>query len=444
MVLGPMSAEQVRRAVVEPARLARTEVAAAWSRCCSPTWRRGHATASGRRTSRARCRCCRTRCSPPGSTAGAAPLTVADYLASGGIKDALTQSAERAYESLTPGQQRLARRLLLRLVHVADDLPPSRASVPLGELLSGIGAAATRGRRDGNGSGDATRDAGARRLHRRADDHRGHRHRAADPRRAARPPGPGCGAGSRRAPRSCGSGGGSPRARRPGRRPAGRRRRCGAAASSRSPGTGPRTRTKRAALLPLAVAFVAASVAAGTARERLERRRTTRLRSIVAVLTVLVLAVAGLTAYAFSAAAGGRHRRGDRDQGRGRRDRRTRPGRFARGRVRRRPAPRPGPVGGGAARVPPGTGSPQTPQATASLLDSAGTSSAARILDSAGPVQWVVAQPGPPAAGRGGGGWHAAAVERRRAGAPGAGRHAGARRQARTRCTRRRSARTGG
>ena len=61
-------------------------------------------------------------------------MTVADYLASGGIKDAVTQSAERAYDSLTPEQQRLARRLLLRLVHVADDLPPSRASVPLSEL----------------------------------------------------------------------------------------------------------------------------------------------------------------------------------------------------------------------------------------------------------------------------------------------------------------------
>ena len=39
VVLGPMSAGQVRRAVVEPARLARTEVAAGWSRCCWPTWR---------------------------------------------------------------------------------------------------------------------------------------------------------------------------------------------------------------------------------------------------------------------------------------------------------------------------------------------------------------------------------------------------------------------
>ena len=87
-----MTADQVRRAVIEPARLA--------------TWERSR-----------------------GGT-----LAIAGYLASGGIRDALTQTAERAYGSLTPDQQRLARRLFLRLVHVADDLPPSRATVELGEL----------------------------------------------------------------------------------------------------------------------------------------------------------------------------------------------------------------------------------------------------------------------------------------------------------------------
>jgi hypothetical protein len=61
-------------------------------------------------------------------------MTIADYLASGGIKDALTQTAERAYGSPTPDQQRLAGRLSLHLVHVADDLPPSRATVEIGEL----------------------------------------------------------------------------------------------------------------------------------------------------------------------------------------------------------------------------------------------------------------------------------------------------------------------
>jgi len=137
VVLGPMSVEQVRRAVVEPARLARTEVAAGLvevlladlapdtdvngahepgalpllSHALLTAWEHSH-----------------------GGT-----LTVADYLAGGGIREALTRSAERAYESLAPSQQLLARRLFLRLVHVADELPPSRAAVSLGELLSGFG-----------------------------------------------------------------------------------------------------------------------------------------------------------------------------------------------------------------------------------------------------------------------------------------------------------------
>ena len=99
-----MTADQVRRAVIEPARLA--------------TWERSR-----------------------GGT-----LAIAGYLASGGIRDALTQTAERAHGGLTPDQQRLARRLFLRLVHVADDLPPSRATVELGELRDwGGGAEAVLG-----------------------------------------------------------------------------------------------------------------------------------------------------------------------------------------------------------------------------------------------------------------------------------------------------------
>ncbi len=136
VLLAPMSAEQVRRAVVEPARLARTDVEdglveVVLADLAPPAAGRGaadqaHEPGTLPLLSHA------MRCAWEHSRGGT--MTVADYLASGGIKDAVTQSAERAYDSLTPEQQRLARRLLLRLVHVADDLPPSRASVPLSEL----------------------------------------------------------------------------------------------------------------------------------------------------------------------------------------------------------------------------------------------------------------------------------------------------------------------
>jgi WD40 repeat protein len=61
-------------------------------------------------------------------------LTTADYLASGRIRDAVTRTAEAAYDTLTDKEKQLARRLFLRLVHVADDAPPTRAALPLGEL----------------------------------------------------------------------------------------------------------------------------------------------------------------------------------------------------------------------------------------------------------------------------------------------------------------------
>ena len=133
VVLGPMTAGQVRDAVVRPALLARAEVdeglVALLLADLGPA-------GQGR---------------PAAHEAGALPLlshamlatwehsrggtlAVADYQASGGIRNALTQTAEQAYESLTDGQRRLARQLFLRLVHVADGVPPSRASVALGDL----------------------------------------------------------------------------------------------------------------------------------------------------------------------------------------------------------------------------------------------------------------------------------------------------------------------
>jgi len=151
VVLGPMTAEQVHRAVTEPARLARVTVedglvgllladlappsaGAAYERGALPLL--SHAMMATWERSRG------------------GMLAIADYLASGGIKDALTQTAERAYGNLSAEQQQLARRLFLRLVHVADDLPPSRATVELGELRDWGGRGAWT---DGDGRPDAER-----------------------------------------------------------------------------------------------------------------------------------------------------------------------------------------------------------------------------------------------------------------------------------------------
>ena len=72
-------------------------------------------------------------------------LTVADYRAVGGIRNAVAQTAEAAYTALEEPDKVVARRLFLHLVLVSDDAPIARGRVPLAELTgaAGTGAAGT-------------------------------------------------------------------------------------------------------------------------------------------------------------------------------------------------------------------------------------------------------------------------------------------------------------
>ncbi|MFZ2527741.1 MAG: hypothetical protein WAX14_08825 [Rhodococcus sp. (in: high G+C Gram-positive bacteria)] len=63
-------------------------------------------------------------------------LTVADYLATGGVSGAVQQSAEEVYSDLAPDQQLLARRIFLRLVNVDEDTQ-TRRRTPWNELAIG-------------------------------------------------------------------------------------------------------------------------------------------------------------------------------------------------------------------------------------------------------------------------------------------------------------------
>jgi WD40 repeat protein len=381
VVLGPMSAEQVRRAVVEPARLARTEVAAGLVEVLladlAPDTDGSGAHEPGALPMLSHALLAAWEHSHGGT------LTVADYLAGGGIKDALTRSAERAYESLAPLEQRLARPLFLRLVHVADELPPSRAAVPLGELLSGI----SLGPADGGADPERvlavfidermiTVDTGTARLTHDALLTAWPRLRAwieesAEELRIRRRISSAAQVWAETGREEAALWRGSQ------------------LAVAREWAEDP---DKRAELLPLAGGFVAASVAAGTARERLERRRTTRLRSVVAVLTVLVVAVAGLTAYAFSqrqaaTTAEGAAIKAEVDAITERNQADSREAAFVADQLRNEDPSATAQLSVAGYRL------AQTPQATASLLESTGTSSAARILDSAGIVQWVSLSP---------------------------------------------------
>ena len=123
VLVGPMTEEELRSAITEPARhagldiedglvevLLRDHDASALpllSHALLATWERSH---GGR-------------------------LTVADYRDSGGISGAVAASAEEVYAELRPEQQELARRIFTRLVHVSDAAASTRRRVPRSELL---------------------------------------------------------------------------------------------------------------------------------------------------------------------------------------------------------------------------------------------------------------------------------------------------------------------
>jgi WD40 repeat protein len=63
-------------------------------------------------------------------------MTIADYRATGGISGAIACTADAVYDGLTEPQQRVARRLLLRLVHLGDRVADTRRRVPYSEILT--------------------------------------------------------------------------------------------------------------------------------------------------------------------------------------------------------------------------------------------------------------------------------------------------------------------
>ncbi|MEV6873446.1 hypothetical protein [Amycolatopsis sp. NPDC051128] len=133
LALGPMIDDELRRAVLEPARRARVAVEDGLvdlllseltppgghreagglpllSHALYATWRHS----DGRR------------------------LTIAGYRAVGGIDGAVATTATTVYESLTEPQRILARRLFLSLVHVAPDTADTRRRVPAASLPAGV------------------------------------------------------------------------------------------------------------------------------------------------------------------------------------------------------------------------------------------------------------------------------------------------------------------
>jgi len=356
-----MTAEQVRRAIAEPARLARLDVEEGLvglllrdlappepagtqdayepgalpllSHAMLTTWERSHGS----------------------------QLTVADYLASGGIRDALTRTAEAAYGSLSAEDQQLARRLFLRLVHVADDTPPTRAAVRLGELAAWDGEirpvlgrfVSERLITVDADTAQLTHDALLTAWPRLRSWIDGGQENLLTRRRVTEAARAWQGAG-----------------------------REGAALWRGSQLAAARLwaadQDNQASLGTLAGEFVTASIAAEHEHERAERRRIRGLRRLVAALAVLVLAVAALAGVAFQQRHVATTARDDAN---------SREIALQAGQVRGQDAPLAAQLSVAAYDT------ARTPQATASLLESTGSPSAARILDSADLVQSVSLSP---------------------------------------------------
>ncbi|HEY2508205.1 MAG TPA: helix-turn-helix domain-containing protein [Streptosporangiaceae bacterium] len=361
VVLGPMTAEQIGRAVTEPARLARLDVEDGLVRLLLRDLA-GADRAGGEDTAAQQPVALPLLSHAMLSTyqhSHGSVLTIADYVASGGIRDALIQTAESVYRGLDAAEQQLARRLFLHLVHVvADDTPRARAVESLSELRGWGGALAEQVLGRFVDERLITVDADTAQI-------------THDALLTAWP----------RLRSWIDTGMADLRTRR--RILEGARAWQESGRESAALWRGSQLviardwaadEDNRASLSPVASDFVAAAVAEEQARLRTERNRTRRLRRMVAALTVLVLAVVGLAGYAFEQ----RHTAAVASD-----DANSREIALEAGQVRGQNAPLAAQLSVAA------YGLARTPQAMASLLDSTGSPSAARLIDSPGVVESV-------------------------------------------------------
>ncbi|MGH2873695.1 MAG: helix-turn-helix domain-containing protein, partial [Solirubrobacteraceae bacterium] len=150
VLVGPMTEQEVRRAIVEPARQVGVRVADGLVDLLladlSPGSPTGFAHEAGALPLLSHALL---------ATWGRAQrneLTVSEYRVAGGLRGAVAQSAEDLYEALGPPERELARRIFCRLVRVGDDVPYTRRRVARHELaqLDAPDRDRTSEREDGN------------------------------------------------------------------------------------------------------------------------------------------------------------------------------------------------------------------------------------------------------------------------------------------------------
>jgi WD40 repeat protein/transcriptional regulator with XRE-family HTH domain len=373
IVCRPMNQDELRCAIIEPARKAGLDVEDGLVEILL----RDLAPGSGAR-------------SLPGAghEAGALPLlshtllatwknsrggriTVADYQVTGGIRNAIAQTAENAYAGLSDDEEKMTRRLFLRLVHVADDAPETRAVLQLGELLDDPADDAVADRTLGRFVADRliTLDAGTARITHEALLTAWPRLREwidADEENLR--------AGRRisQAARVWEEGG----------RDSASLLRGGQLGLARD---WIAQAGNRASLSRLARDFVESSIAQDERHQQAERSRARRLRRLVAALVALVLATCGLTAYSLlqrmAADAARVSATAARDEAE------SREVAVEASQIRGQNVTLAAQLGLAAYRI------ADTAEARSSLLESSGMPAAAQLVDSSGVVQAVALSP---------------------------------------------------
>ena len=134
VLVGPMSDDEVRRAVEAPARYAGLEV--------EPDL--VHAVVEDVRGRPGGLPLLSTALLDTWERRRGRTLTHAGYLAAGGVSGALARLADSAYTRLTPAEQEAARRILVRLADTGETGLPVRRRVPLEEVAAPGDAAARR------------------------------------------------------------------------------------------------------------------------------------------------------------------------------------------------------------------------------------------------------------------------------------------------------------
>lgn len=142
VTVGPLTENELRQAIVEPARLAGMEFESGLAHLllrdlvpAGPARETGNVNALPLLSH---------ALLATWEQGGRRAMTIADYTATGGIHGAIGQTADAVFADLTDAERALVRRLFLRLVHVGDNTPDTRRRVQLDELTGGQGDGQSR------------------------------------------------------------------------------------------------------------------------------------------------------------------------------------------------------------------------------------------------------------------------------------------------------------